>query len=85
LILQNDQKVGLCNLSLYKLSFKPQSFKNAEQRATNWATLPSLILIKYLFVFQVPPDAIERAAGLLFFDKISRESLKKINGKPNKK
>jgi len=33
--------------------------------------------------FQVPPDAIERAAGLLFFDKLSRQRIKKINGKPN--
>ncbi|XP_043274632.1 endonuclease G, mitochondrial [Venturia canescens] len=31
--------------------------------------------------FQVPPESIERAAGLLFFDKISREKLSKINGK----
>merc|ERR1712062_713093 len=32
--------------------------------------------------FQVPPDAIERASGLLFFDKIARSKLAKINGKP---
>ncbi|XP_054006449.1 endonuclease G, mitochondrial isoform X1 [Hylaeus anthracinus] len=31
--------------------------------------------------FQVPPESIERAAGLLFFDKISRDKLSKINGK----
>ncbi|CAL7947163.1 unnamed protein product [Xylocopa violacea] len=31
--------------------------------------------------FQVPPESIERAAGLLFFDKISRDKLTKINGK----
>eukprot|EP00095_Tigriopus_kingsejongensis_P002103 maker-scaffold244_size240795-snap-gene-1.43 protein:Tk02103 transcript:maker-scaffold244_size240795-snap-gene-1.43-mRNA-1 annotation:"hypothetical protein AaeL_AAEL002064" len=31
--------------------------------------------------FQVPPDSVERAAGLLFFDKIARSKLKKINGK----
>ncbi|XP_003690946.1 endonuclease G, mitochondrial [Apis florea] len=31
--------------------------------------------------FQVPPESIERAAGLLFFDKISRDKLNKINGK----
>ncbi|KAF7998001.1 hypothetical protein HCN44_009399 [Aphidius gifuensis] len=31
--------------------------------------------------FQVPPESIERAAGLLFFDKLSREKLQKINGK----
>ncbi|XP_012286980.1 endonuclease G, mitochondrial [Orussus abietinus] len=31
--------------------------------------------------FHVPPESIERAAGLLFFDKISRERLAKINGK----
>ncbi|XP_031834313.1 endonuclease G, mitochondrial [Nomia melanderi] len=31
--------------------------------------------------FQVPPESIERAAGLLFFDKISRDKLCKINGK----
>ncbi|XP_011869319.1 PREDICTED: endonuclease G, mitochondrial [Vollenhovia emeryi] len=31
--------------------------------------------------FQVPPDSIERAAGLLFFDNISRNKLSKVNGK----
>ncbi|KAL6258872.1 hypothetical protein P5V15_010817 [Pogonomyrmex californicus] len=31
--------------------------------------------------FQVPPESIERAAGLLFFDKITRNKLNKINGK----
>jgi len=35
-----------------------------------------------LATFQVPPDAVERAAGLLFFDKISRNKLAKVNGKP---
>lgn len=30
---------------------------------------------------QVPPESVERAAGLLFFDKISRKQLHKINGK----
>lgn len=34
-----------------------------------------------LQVFQVPPDTVERAAGLLFFDKINRKQLIKINGK----
>nr|XP_018897013.1 PREDICTED: endonuclease G, mitochondrial [Bemisia tabaci] len=34
-----------------------------------------------LHVFQVPPESIERAAGLLFFDRISRDKLEKINGK----
>lgn len=33
------------------------------------------------FFLQVPPETIERAAGLLFFDKITRKSLNKINGK----
>ncbi|KAF2884173.1 hypothetical protein ILUMI_22000 [Ignelater luminosus] len=33
--------------------------------------------------FQVPPDSIERAAGLLFFDNISRKKISKINGKKN--
>ncbi|XP_070166106.1 endonuclease G, mitochondrial [Polyergus mexicanus] len=31
--------------------------------------------------FQVPLERIERAAGLLFFDKISRDKLSKVNGK----
>lgn len=31
--------------------------------------------------FQVPPETIERAAGLLFFDKIQRSKLSKINGR----
>jgi endonuclease G len=34
-----------------------------------------------LSVFQVPPETVERAAGLLFFDKLSIENLKTINGK----
>lgn len=34
-----------------------------------------------LTAFQVPPESIERAAGLLFFDRISRNKLNKINGK----
>lgn len=33
--------------------------------------------------FQVPPDSIERAAGLLFFDNVSRNKISKINGKKN--
>ncbi|XP_069696350.1 endonuclease G, mitochondrial [Periplaneta americana] len=33
-----------------------------------------------LTVFQVPPDSIERAAGLLFFDRLARDKLRKING-----
>lgn len=31
--------------------------------------------------FKVPPESIERAAGLLFFDGINRKSLQAINGK----
>jgi len=31
--------------------------------------------------FQVPPDSVERAAGLLFFDRLSRDRLTRINGK----
>ncbi|KAF9411494.1 hypothetical protein HW555_009735 [Spodoptera exigua] len=31
--------------------------------------------------FMVPPESIEKAAGLLFFDKIHRSKLNKINGK----
>lgn len=34
-----------------------------------------------LTVFQVAPDTVERAAGLLFFDKLSLSKLKMINGK----
>lgn len=34
-----------------------------------------------LTVFQVPPETVERAAGLLFFDKLSLDKLKTINGK----
>ncbi|KAF4522475.1 hypothetical protein B566_EDAN002560 [Ephemera danica] len=34
-----------------------------------------------LHVFLVPPESIERAAGLLFFDKLSRNKLTKINGR----
>lgn len=33
-----------------------------------------------LTVFQVPPESIERASGHLFFDRINRKSLAKING-----
>jgi len=34
-----------------------------------------------LHAFQVPPETVERAAGLLFFDRVSRDKLKTINGK----
>ncbi|XP_067632025.1 endonuclease G, mitochondrial [Eurosta solidaginis] len=34
-----------------------------------------------LQLFQVPPETVERAAGLLFFDQINRKQLKSINGK----
>ncbi|XP_045476096.1 endonuclease G, mitochondrial-like [Harmonia axyridis] len=33
--------------------------------------------------FMVPPESIERASGLLFFDNVSRGKLHKINGKSN--
>ncbi|XP_040571645.1 endonuclease G, mitochondrial [Lepeophtheirus salmonis] len=31
--------------------------------------------------FYVPPDSVERASGLLFFDKLSKTRLRSINGK----
>lgn len=31
--------------------------------------------------FKVPPESIERSAGLLFFDRINRKALRTINGK----
>lgn len=34
-----------------------------------------------LTVFQVPPETVERSSGLLFFDKINRKQLSKINGR----
>ncbi|EDW02731.1 endonuclease G, mitochondrial [Drosophila grimshawi] len=34
-----------------------------------------------LQVFQVPPETVERAAGLLFFDQLNRSQLATINGK----
>lgn len=34
-----------------------------------------------LKVFQVPPETVERSAGLLFFDKMNRQQLATINGK----
>ncbi|XP_030558081.1 endonuclease G, mitochondrial [Drosophila novamexicana] len=34
-----------------------------------------------LQVFQVPPETVERAAGLLFFDQLNRKQLASINGK----
>ncbi|VDM91799.1 unnamed protein product [Onchocerca ochengi] len=36
-----------------------------------------------LTAFMVPLDSIERAAGLLIFDKLPKNALKKINGRPN--
>ena len=42
--------------------------------------IDSLIGVIYI-ILQVPPESIERAAGLLFFDKLSRTKLQKINGK----
>ena len=35
-----------------------------------------------IVIVQVPPDAVERAAGLLFFDRLDRKRLKRINGGP---
>ncbi|KAH8321332.1 hypothetical protein KR074_001834 [Drosophila pseudoananassae] len=32
-------------------------------------------------VFQVPPETVERAAGLLFFDQMNRKQLATVNGK----
>lgn len=34
---------------------------------------------------QVPLESIERAAGLIFFDRLPKDKLKKINGKSNNK
>jgi len=34
-----------------------------------------------LDTFRVPVDSVERAAGLLFFDRLSRDKLTKVNGK----
>ncbi|XP_046672584.1 endonuclease G, mitochondrial-like isoform X3 [Homalodisca vitripennis] len=34
-----------------------------------------------LNVFLVPPESIERASGLLFFDRMSRSNLVQINGR----
>ncbi|XP_021932348.1 endonuclease G, mitochondrial-like [Zootermopsis nevadensis] len=34
-----------------------------------------------LTVFQVPPESIERSAGLLFFDQLSKDKIRKINGR----
>lgn len=34
-----------------------------------------------LHVFQVPPETVERSAGLLFFDTLTKSKLNKINGK----
>ncbi|XP_075214151.1 endonuclease G, mitochondrial [Lycorma delicatula] len=34
-----------------------------------------------LFAFQVPPDTVERASGLLFFDRMNRSKLVQINGR----
>ncbi|KAH8416040.1 hypothetical protein KR222_007124 [Zaprionus bogoriensis] len=34
-----------------------------------------------LQAFQVPPETVERAAGLLFFDQLNRKQLASINGK----
>lgn len=33
-----------------------------------------------LETFHVPPDSVERAAGLLFFDRLSRSRLTRVNG-----
>ncbi|XP_068143692.1 endonuclease G, mitochondrial [Drosophila tropicalis] len=34
-----------------------------------------------LSVFQVPPETVERAAGLLFFDQLNKKQLASINGR----
>jgi hypothetical protein len=41
----------------------------------------SEVNLNAIIIFQVPPESIERAAGLLFFDKLSREKIRKINGR----
>ena len=35
--------------------------------------------------FRVPPESVERAAGLLFFDRVGRDKLAKINGEKTSK
>ena len=35
--------------------------------------------------FRVPPESVERASGLLFFDRLNRDRLVKINGQIMKK
>ena len=68
-------------LSSIRLHFSKISSEN------NIATGGTVCLAEWIIddtcaiLFQVPPDSIERAAGLLFFDKLSRNQLKKINGK----
>lgn len=37
--------------------------------------------LTYQVALQVPPESIERASGLLFFDNLARKQIAKINGK----
>lgn len=41
----------------------------------------NLFMIFKIYFPKVPPESVERASGLLFFDRISRKQLRKINGK----
>lgn len=64
----------------YKVIVMEASNKSLEMEAY---VLPNQVIDDEtpLKVFQVPPESIERAAGLLFFDRLSRSQLVKINGK----
>lgn len=63
-------KVVVCETQDGKLEM--ESFVMANEKISDDIPIES---------FRVPPETIERAAGLLFFDKINRKMLTKINGK----
>ncbi|EEZ97273.1 endonuclease G, mitochondrial [Tribolium castaneum] len=65
-------KVVVCETSDGK--FEMESYVMPNQAISDETPLTS---------FRVPPESIEKAAGLLFFDNISRSKISKINGKKN--
>ncbi|XP_059486272.1 endonuclease G, mitochondrial isoform X2 [Neocloeon triangulifer] len=78
------QVIGKNNVAVPTHFFKVIVMESDNQKLDMEAYVMPNAVIKDdtpLNVFQVPPESIERAAGLLFFDKISRSKLNKINGR----
>ncbi|XP_019549835.3 endonuclease G, mitochondrial [Aedes albopictus] len=78
------QVIGASNVAVPTHFYKVVVMESADHRLEMEAyVLPNQKIDDEtpLTMFQVPPETIERAAGLLFFDKIARSQLSRINGK----